>query len=328
MSGSRITGWGTALPGRIVTNAELAASLGIDTEWIWTRTGIRERRIAGKEETTTSLAATATRAACARAGLTPRDLDTVIVATITPDRRIPGAGPMLAAEIGAIQAWAYDLNAGCSGFLVALAQATALVRSGSAERVAVCGADLLSRITDWTDPQSCILFGDGAGAVVVEVSERDALGPFVLGSDGSHPEMLWTRSSDGLIEMQGREVYKRAVSEMASSVSAAAAAAGAALDDIDLVVAHQANARILAAVADRLGLPAERFATNIATVGNTSAASIPLALDSALSEDRIADDAGVMLTAFGAGFTWGAGLVRWQPSPTAQEIQEKVTVDA
>lgn len=328
MMGCAVTGWGTALPERRLTNADLAASLEVEEAWISGRTGIHERRIAEGEESTTSLAAAAAREALGRAGVAPADLDAVVVATITPDVRIPGAAPMLAAELGAGHAWSYDLNAGCSGFLVALAQARALVVSGSADRVLVCGADLLSRITDYSDPQSCVLFGDGAGAVVVEAAPEDTLGPFVLGSDGSQPELLWTRPSDGLIEMKGREVYRRAVAEMAASVADVVKAANMALDDVDLVVAHQANARILSAVADRLGLPEELFATNIARVGNTSAASIPLALGDALSEGRIAPGATVMLTAFGAGFTWGAGLVRWVASPAAMENPRKEVVHA
>jgi 3-oxoacyl-[acyl-carrier-protein] synthase-3 len=321
-----MTGWGTALPESRLTNEDLARKLDVTEDWIAARTGIRERRIAKDNETTTSLAAQASLAALGRARLTPEDLDAVIVATITPDLRIPGAGPLLAASLGAASVWAYDLNAGCSGFLVALAQATSLVESGQASRVLVCGADLLSRITDYTDSGSCILFSDGAGAVVIESSEESCLGPFLLQSDGSRPELLRTRESDGCIEMQGREVYRRAVAEMAGSVTEAARRAGLSLDDVDLVVAHQANARILAAVAERLRLPSERFTTNIATVGNTSAASIPLALGHAAESGQLSEGDTVVLTAFGAGFTWGAGVARWTISAVESEQKAREAV--
>ncbi len=310
--GAAITGLGAALPARAVSNDEIGATLGLDDDWVVSRTGIRRRRIAGTGESSVSLGASAALQALDAAGIDATRLDAVIVATVSPDRRIPGTAPVLAATLGATQAFAFDLNAGCSGFLVALNQAHAMVSVGHVRRVLVCGIDILSRLTDRSDPKTAILFGDGAGAAVVERHPVDALGPFLLFTDGSEPELLWTREpGDGLIEMNGREVYVRAVKGMAAAVEAAAARARVGLDELDLVVAHQANARILRAVAERLGLPKDRFVSNIAEVGNTSAASIPMALHEAASDGLLEAGMRVMLTAFGAGFTWGAGLVRW-----------------
>jgi 3-oxoacyl-[acyl-carrier-protein] synthase-3 len=203
------------------------------------------------------------------------------------------------------------LNAGCSGFLYGLAQSTALIESGVADRVLLCGSDVLSRVTDYSDPRSCVLFGDGAGAVVVEKTETRGLGPFILRSDGSRPELLEISPRTGLIQMDGREVYRRAVDGMTHSVRDILREADVALPEVDLVVAHQANARIIGAVADRLGVDEERVALGIAEVGNTSAASIPLTLEQAQNSGRLNDGDTVVLTAFGAGFVWGAGVARW-----------------
>ena len=312
MTGASITGCGVALPDRELSNAELADSLPVSEDWILDRTGIRSRRVAGADDSTSSLAARAGSMAIRQAGLEPDQLDLVIVATITPDYQFPATACLVQAQLGCTHAGAFDLNAGCSGFLYALAQAQALVASGSLRRVLVCGADTLTRIADYSDPSSCILFGDGAGAVVVEGNEQpDGLASFVLCSDGSEPGLLWLDPGTRMIGMQGREVYRRAVDGMATSVLAVLAKADLALADVDLVVAHQANARILNAVASRLGIPPGKLPINIDAVGNTSAASIPLVLAEAADDGRLGAGDVVLLAAFGAGFAWGAGLIRW-----------------
>jgi 3-oxoacyl-[acyl-carrier-protein] synthase-3 len=246
------------------------------------------------------------------AGIEGQDLDYVIVATCTPDYQLPSTAALVGAQLGAPGVAAFDMNAACSGFLYGLSQATALIDAGLARRVLVCGADVLSRVTDPNDPKTSAIFGDGAGAAVVEqVEGQSRIGPFRLHADGSQPELLYIPPETGFIHMEGREVYKRAVEGMSASVRKILLAAGVTADDVDLLVAHQANARILRAVGERLGLPTEKLMTNIARLGNTSAASIPLALADAVSAGRLSDGDIVVLTAFGAGFTWGAGVVRW-----------------
>jgi 3-oxoacyl-[acyl-carrier-protein] synthase-3 len=310
--GVALTGLGAQLPKKVLDNAELARRLDVTEQWIFSRTGINERRIAGDEETSGTLATSAGRSALERAGIDPSDLDFVIVATCTPDYLLPSTAALVAATLGATRAAAYDLNAACSGFLYGIAQAAAVIESGGARRVLLCGADVLSRSIDYTDPKSSILFGDGAGAAVIERVEGESrLGPFRLHADGSRPELLYVPPETGFIRMDGREVYKRAVQEMTASVRAILLDANITADDVDLLVAHQANARILRAVGERLGFPSERLMTNIARVGNTSAASIPLALAEAVESGILKDGDRVVLTAFGAGFTWGAGVLRW-----------------
>jgi 3-oxoacyl-[acyl-carrier-protein] synthase-3 len=310
--GGVVTGWGTALPERELSNEELANRLGISAQWIFDRTGIMSRRTVGPGETTSTLATDAGRAALRRANLDPEDLDVVMIATCTPDYKMPATGPLVQHALGARRAVAFDLNAACSGFLFALAQASALVNSGSARRALVVGADVLTTVSDYTDPRSSVIFGDGAGAAIIEAVEGPGrLGPFRLGSDGSEPELLWIPPETGFIHMEGREVYRRAVEGMAKSVRDLLDECGLRIEDVDLLVAHQANARILKAVADRLSLPSERVALNIARLGNTSAASIPIAVSEAADAGQLAEDDLVVLTAFGAGFTWGTGLLRW-----------------
>jgi 3-oxoacyl-[acyl-carrier-protein] synthase-3 len=310
--GAAITGWGAAVPQRIVTNAEIAARLDVDEDWIFQRTGISARHVAADGEKTSGLAIEAARLALAVAEADPAMLDAVIVATLTPDLQMPATASLVQARLGAGRAAAFDLNAGCSGFLYALSQAGAMVLSGQAGRVLVIGADVLSRVIDYSDPRSAVLFGDGAGAVVVERSLGPVrIGPFVLGSDGREPELLCIPRDTGLISMQGREVYRRAVAAMSDSMLELCRAQRIEPDEIDLVVCHQANARILASVAERMGLPEEKFLSNISAYGNTSAASIPLALAEAAVAGRLDQGDLVVLAAFGAGFTWGAGLVRW-----------------
>ena len=308
--GVTVTGWGVALPHGELTNAELASRLDVTEDWIESRTGIRSRRIARDGETTCSLAIEAALMALRNAGCPGSAVDAVIVATSTPDHQIPAAAPQVQAALGA-RGPAFDIGAGCSGFLFAVAQADALVRAGAARRVLVCGADVLSTVTDETDPKTAILFGDGGGAAIVEEHDEDRLGPFVLHSDGSDPSLLYIPPGSPYLTMNGREVFRRAVDAMAASVFEVLHATQLGIDDIALVVAHQANGRILRAVGDRLGIDPDRVATNIDRVGNTSAASIPLAMHAALGDGRVRVGDRIVLTAFGAGFVWGAGLLTW-----------------
>ncbi|MDQ3956512.1 MAG: ketoacyl-ACP synthase III [Actinomycetota bacterium] len=311
MTGTAISGVGIALPDAELTSAEIAARLDLPAGWIESRTGITSRRMASPDDTATSLGARASRHALADAGVSPADVDTVICATITPQWRFPATACLIQAALGA-RAAAFDLNAGCSGFLFALAQADATVRAGAANRVLVVGSEVMSRIIDYNDPQTAILFGDGAGAVVVERTEEAALlGPFRLFSDGSRPEILYLPDETGVIHMEGREVYRAAVDAMSGSVTELMAVAGMSCDAIDLLIAHQANQRILDAVAARVGLDASAAFSNIARYGNTSAASIPIALFEARAQGLLKEGDRLVLTAFGAGLTWGAGLVPW-----------------
>jgi 3-oxoacyl-[acyl-carrier-protein] synthase III len=317
--GAVLTALGAALPERTLDNAELAARLDVTEEWIEARTGIRTRRIVGDDDTAASLATTAAERVLEHAEIDPQQIDLVMVATCSPDFQLPPTGTLVAAAIGARNAGAFDMNAACSGFLFALAHAAALVENGTCRRVLICGADVLSRYTDPTDVGSSILFGDGGGAALVEhVEGRSRLGPFSMRADGSRPELLWIPRETGLLVMQGREVYRRAVEAMTNSVQELLKEASLTADDIDLLVAHQANARILQAVAERLGFESERVITNIARVGNTSAASIPLAIADAQESGLIKDGDRIMLTAFGAGFTWGAGLLEWGTGTSAE----------
>ncbi len=310
--GAAVTGCGMALPERVLTNEELVARIGVTPEWIVERTGVRERRVVGEGETSSSLATEASARALADAGLPPAELGDVIVATVTPDYQFPAVASLVQARLGASAAGAYDVAAACSGFLYALAQAQAFIDTGGARRALVCGADILSRVTDFSDPKSAPLFGDGAGAVVVQdVPGPSRLGPFTLRSDGARPELLYIPQGRGVIRMEGREVYRRAVDGMTRSVQEILAKAGVGLDEVDLLVAHQANARILATVGDRLGIDPSRVASNIDRFGNTSAASIPIVLAEAARAGTLRDGDLVVLTAFGAGFAWGAGILRW-----------------
>ena len=312
MTGAIATGCGAALPAKTLDNAELAARLEVSEEWIFQRTGIRSRRIAGRHDSASSLGTEAARAALVDAGVAADDLDLIIVATMTPDLQIPATASLVQANLGARNAGAFDLNAGCAGFLYGLAQAHAHIAGGSCDRVLVCGADVLSRVTDYSDAGSSILFGDGAGAIVLERTEvTGEPSGFFLRSDGSRPELLEIPRDDGLIRMNGREVYRRAVEEMSSSLTHLLESARLAPDDLDLVVVHQANARIIEAVISRLGLDPSLVVTNIESVGNTSAASIPLALSDAAESHRLRPGSLVGVAAFGAGFAWGAGFVTW-----------------
>lgn len=323
MTGSRIVSLGSALPQRVVASDELEHRLGLPQGWIRERTGIRERRVASTSETTSMLGAAAAQEALDNARLRSDDIDLVICATVTPDRVFPATACSIQSALG-MDAAAFDINAGCSGFLFGLAQADASIRAGLARRVLVVGVDVLSRITDWDDPKSAVLFGDGAGAAVVAAHDVASLGPFDLHADGSRPELLFVRPDTGRIHMEGREVYRAAVTAMSRSVERVLARSRHEVGDVNLVVAHQANARILEGVARRANLHEAKMFCNIDRFGNTSAASIPLALADAEDEGALRDGDRLVVTAFGAGFTWGSVLIHW----IATRRQERLLVAA
>jgi len=308
-----VFGIGAALPEQIVTNADLVANLDTSDEWIVRRTGIRERRLLNGSRTLADLAAEACIAALADAGRDASDVDRVMVCSLTPDRMMPGLAPSVAEKIGCDLAGAVDLNAACAGFLYALDQAAALVESGRAKLVVVCGAEALSRITDHSDRGTAILFADGAGAVVVAAADLErGLSTFELRSDGRHSDLLYVDVDERLLRMEGREVYRHAVARMVEATEVALERAGVTVAEVDLFVAHQANARIIEAAAGRLGVPEEKVYLNVDTIANTSSASIPIALWQAEREGRLKPGDIVAMATFGAGFAWGAGVMAWK----------------
>ena len=303
--GVRFAGWGVGLGHRVVTNDDLSQTLETSDEWISERTGIRARRIGGSAS---ELGITAGRAALADAGLSGADIDHLVLSTTTGDRVIPGTAPLIAAELG-IRGGAMDLNAACSGFMYGLAVARGLIATG-ANRVLLVGAENLSRWTDWDDRSTAVLFGDGAGAVVLEASDDDAVKSLNLGSDGSLADLIYAEHG-GFIHMDGREVFRRAVRIVVESAERALADAGVGIADISLVLAHQANQRILFAVADRLGVDHAKVEVCLDSYGNTSSASIPLAVDQARRAGRLHSGDVVLMTGFGAGMTWASSVVKW-----------------
>ena len=308
-----IFGVGAALPDHVITNADLEQRLDTNDEWIVRRTGIRERRHLQGDETLADLAVRACLLALDDAGRTGAEVDHVIVSTFTADRVTPGLAPEVARVIGAERAAAVDLNAACAGFLYGLDQAAALVESGRASVVLVCGAEALSRVTDHDDRSTAVLFGDGAGAVVVAGGELElGVGGFVLGADGAQADLLYAERNERVLRMQGSDVYRHAVRRMTAASREALARAGRTVQDIDLFVAHQANIRIIEAAASELGIAPEKVVVNVDRVANTSSASIPLALARAEDEGTLKPGATVALAAFGAGFVWGAGIVGWK----------------
>ena len=309
--GAGIASVAAALPARVVRNGEIAARLGVDDEWIASRTGVLERRHAPPAATLAELASEAAAAALARAGVEAVDVDLVLVATSTADDRVPNAAPLVAQRIGAERAGAVDIGAACTGFLSALELAAAATESGRAEMSVVIGAELMSRVLDLDDRRTAGLFGDGAGAAVVVPGGAGAIGPIRLRADGTGSRAVTASHEENLVRMDGRATFRAAVARLTEVTREVAAGAGLALDEIDLFIYHQANARILSAVGERLGLPPERVVDSIATHGNTSAASVPIALDEALRDGRIAAGSTVFLGAFGAGLTWGGGLLEW-----------------
>ena len=308
-----VFGIGAAVPQDVITNAHFAARLDTSDEWIVKRTGIQQRHWLNGAQTLADLAVDACAAALADAGRRPDEVDRVLVASLTPDRLTPGLAPEVAARLGANEAGAVDVNAACAGFLYALDDAAGLVESGRARCVVVCGAEALSRITDYEDRSTAVLFGDGAGAVVVAAGELErGLPPFEVHSDGVNGDLLYADRDERLLRMHGREVYRHAVKRMADATIAALRRAGLEAGDVDLFVAHQANARIVEAAAAAVGVPADRVVLNVDRMANTSSASIPLDLWQAEQDGRLKPGATVALAAFGAGFVWAAGIISWK----------------
>ncbi len=313
LRGAAVLSVGSGLPRRSVHNDEVAARIGKDDGWIYTRTGIRERRHAEADESLTHVAAEASRRALERAGVDAADVDLVVVGTLTGDERMPNAAAALAHELGARCAGTIEVNAACSGFLTALSIGAAQIEAGRAERALVVGADFISRITDHASKQTAMLFADGAGAVVLAPTPAGAgrIGPVLLRHDASSPEFLYLSRGGGTIEMDGHATFKHAVNRIVEVTHETLEAAGMALADVDLFVYHQANSRILKAVAERLELDPRRVIDCIERIGNMSAASVPYALDVARADGRLHDGAHVLLAAFGGGFTWGGALIEW-----------------
>jgi 3-oxoacyl-[acyl-carrier-protein] synthase-3 len=302
---------GISLPETSVSSAEIGARLGVGPEWIERRTGIRSRRIAAEDESLTFHAARAGADALMRADVEPEQVDLVLVATTTADDVLPNAAPLVAHKLGCRGAGAFDVGAACTGFLSALAVGCGLIESGRSRCALVIGVDFMSRITDPADRGTAAVFADGAGAVVLEASADGQIGPIVLGSDGDGADHITVQRKRPLIFMRGHETFREAVARLSEATLQASHAARVRLDDIDVFVYHQANGRILSAVGERLGLPAERVVDCIGEYGNTSAATLPLALEFAVSSGRLRPGGLVLLGAFGAGFTWGATVLRW-----------------
>jgi len=319
-----ITGLGCYVPERVVTNAELAAMVDTNDEWIRERTGIRERRIASDDQALSDIALPAARRALEMAGVENASIDLVIVATVTPDMAFPSAGALIADQLGMPDAAAYDLSAGCTGFVYAIAQAHAMLTAGLSRRALVVGGDVLSKILDWTDRSTVVLFGDGAGAVVMERVEAGGFLGFELGADGAGGVNLWLPGSgsrkfenaDRLVKMNGREVFKFATRVMVSSAEAILKECGKTIDDVDVYVPHQANVRIIDHAARKLGVPQEKIVVNVDRYGNPSSGSIPLALADAADDGRLEPGKLVLLTGMGAGLTWGSALIEWTNQTT------------
>jgi 3-oxoacyl-[acyl-carrier-protein] synthase-3 len=320
MRASRIAGTGRYLPVKVLTNDELAERVATSDEWIRTRTGIRQRHIAAPEETTSDLALRASRAAITAAGMTPADIDLIVLATATPDMIFPSTACILQDKLGVSGGAAFDVGAVCSGFVYALVLADKMVSTGAARNALVVGAEIYSRILDWTDRGTCVLFGDGAGAVVVVPCEAPGIVTSHLHADGSHRGILCVpgQIQDGRItgtpflHMDGSAVFKFAVKVLAEAAHEALAATGLTADQVDWVIPHQANIRIMDATMKKLHLPHDRLIVTVDMHGNTSAASIPMALDMAVRDGRIAAGDHVMLLGVGGGFTWGSVFLRWQ----------------
>jgi 3-oxoacyl-[acyl-carrier-protein] synthase-3 len=315
---SIIAGTGSALPKREVTNDELASQVDTTDQWIVERTGIRSRYIAGDGETTASLATDAARRALDHAGVQPSEIDLIVLATATPDQTFPSSATKVQAALGIDDCIAFDVHAVCTGFLYALSVADSMLRSGNAGKALVIGAETFSRILDWEDRATCVLFGDGAGALVLSAEETDGgILSTKLHADGRHNDLLFvdggpsTTGTVGKLRMKGREVFRHAVVNLADVLNEVLASAGLTAADVDWVVPHQANARILDATARKLGLPSEKIVVTVDRHANTSAASVPLALDTAVKDGRIKRGDVVVLEAMGGGFTWGAAALRY-----------------
>jgi 3-oxoacyl-[acyl-carrier-protein] synthase III len=319
-----ISGLGCHVPERVLTNEELSTLVETSDEWIVERTGIRERRIAADDEALTDICLPAARRALEMAGGDPASIDLLIVATVTPDMAFPSSAAILADQLGMPDAAAYDLSAGCTGFVYAIAQAHGMLAAGLAKRALVVGADVLSKILDWTDRSTLVLFGDGAGAVVLEEVEAGGFLGFELGADGAGGANLWLpgsgsrtfESPERFVKMNGREVFKFATRVMVSSAAAILDECGKTIADIDVYVPHQANVRIIDHAVRKLGVPQEKTVINVDRYGNTSSGSIPLALADAADDGRLEPGKLVLLTGMGAGLTWGSALIEWTHQTT------------
>jgi len=315
---SRIAGTGSYLPEKVLTNDDLTKIVDTSDEWIQSRTGIRERHIAAEGETTGDLGYNAALRALEAAGIEPSQLDMIIVGTTTPDLIFPSTACLIQARLGANGAAAFDVNAACSGFLFALSTADKFIRSGDARHVLVIGAETLTRIVDWSDRTTCVLFGDGAGAVVLKADEETGILSTHLHADGSKKELLWNPigvstglDQPGKILMKGNDVFKYAVKALDSVVDEALHANGLDKSDLDWLIPHQANLRIIEATAKRLEMPMEQVIVTVDKHGNTSSGSVPLALDAAIRSGRVGRGQLLLLEAFGGGFTWGSALLRY-----------------
>jgi len=330
---AHVVGWGMSVPSRVMTNDDLARIVDTSDEWITSRTGIRERHIAGPKDSTSTLATQAGRAALELADIDPNDVDLVIVATCTPDHLFPATACLVQDALGCGRAGAFDVSAACSGFIYGLTLGTQMIRTGAMRTVLVIGAETLSRFINWKDRATCVLFGDGAGAFVLQARETPGgLLTSVLGADGSGGDSLIVpaggcklpasfetiRDNQHTLQMDGKAVYRFATRVMTESVREVTAKAGVPLDQVQLIVPHQANRRIIESSARTLGLSEERFVVNLDRFGNTSAASIPIAVCEAVRDGRLRPDDNVVLVAFGAGLTWGSALLQWDATPPAE----------
>ncbi len=334
MKYAHIVGWGSYRPDKILTNSDLARMVDTSDEWIFTRTGIRERRIASERETTATLAFEAAARALVVADIHPSQVDLIIVATSTPEYIFPSTACLVQDYLGATRAGAFDLSAACSGFVYGLSLAAQSIQSGAVHNAVVIGAETMSRVLDWEDRGTCILFGDGAGAVVLKGSSvPGGVMASTLRSDGSGgdmlslpavyhnpmpmlgPEYLHNGHKKNTVEMNGRQVFRFATQVVADSVEETVLKAGLTMDDVALIVPHQANVRIIETAAKRLRVPVERFYMNVDSMGNTSAASIPIALCDAVGDGRLRPDDNVVFVGFGGGLTWAASVVKWDVTP-------------
>ena len=322
MNYARIVGTGSYLPEKVVSNADLEQMIETTADWIIERTGVEERHVAAPGETTADMAEQAARRALEAAGLEPGDIDMIVLGTTTPDHVFPSVATVLQHRLGCYGGPAFDVQAVCTGFVYALDIANRFIRTGAAWRVLVVGADTFTRIIDWTDRGTCILFGDGAGAVILEQTDQPGIIDSRLGADGRYKELLWvpagvssgydrTRENAAFVEMRGSEVFKVAVTTLKDIAEQILSANQMTVADVDWMIPHQANRRILTATAKRLGLPMERMIDCVRTHANTSAASVPLALDVAVRDGRIQRGDTLLLEGFGGGFTWGAALLKY-----------------
>lgn len=324
--GARLIGVGSAVPPHVVTNADIEKLVDTSDEWIKSRTGIQKRHVVNENETASELAAEAARDAIGFAGIDPREIDLVIVATSTPDNLYPSTACMVQAHIGASKAAAFDVEAACTGIIYALTIAQQFINTGMYKTVLVCGVDIHSRFLDWQDRNTCILFGDGAGAFILQACEENEVLATYLRADGTGGHLLWIpnygtmyphsgaekpQAMDRFLQMNGRAIYEFAVKEVPEAVRACCQKAGIEVKDLDYMVPHQANQRIIKAAAERLGLNENQLVSNVADYGNTSAASIPLAFTGAVKLGHVKAPATMALVGFGGGLTWGAAIVRW-----------------